>query len=208
MGWLTTGKKNAAAAKLFAVTWSSMNGNADILKGLLASKFFWAVNLGGLADTSFSITGSFDAMMAKRLAEYPYVGAVPQKNGMYGVIDSVAIDPESHGKTILASGHWALASASGAWTSVSQTVPPPIRGSEDVFEIFIKFDFDEEGKINSVVWSVDSGVLHKLRSLSPVSTQFSAWWDPTATSLGAFSAAAFFFFVLGGFFGNFSSYKF
>merc|ERR1712217_246484 len=115
---------------------------------------------------------------------------------------------ESHGKTILASGQWALASASSSWTSVSQAAPPPINGSEDFFEIFIKFDFDEEGKINSVVWSVDSGVLRKLKSLSPVSTQLSAWLDSTATSLGACTAAAFFFFVLGGFFGNFSSYKF
>merc|ERR1712228_672117 len=154
---------------------------------------------GGLADTSFSMTGSFDAMMAKQLAEYPYVGAVPQKNGMYGVIDSVAIDPESHGKTILASGHWTLAAASGAWTSVSQAAPPPIPGSEEVLEIFIKFDFDEEGKINSVVWSVDSGVLSKLKSLSPVSTQFSALQDNRATRLGAFTAAAF-LFTLGGFF--------
>merc|ERR1711920_1126957 len=177
----------------FAKSWASVNVNPDILRGLLASKFFWAVNLGGLADTSFSVTGSFDEMMAKQLAEYPYVGAVPQKNGMYGAIDSVAIDLESHGKTILASGHWALASASGAWTSMSQTVPPPIRGSEDVFEIFIKFDFDEEGKINSVVWSVDSGVLRKLKSLSPVSTQFSTLRDSTATSLRAVTAAAFLF---------------
>merc|ERR1711920_179520 len=191
----------------FAKSWASVNVNPDILRGLLASKFFWAVNLGGLADTSFSMTGSFDEMMAKQLAEYPYVGAVPQKNGMYGAIDSVAIDLESHGKTILASGHWALASASGAWTSMSQAVPPPILGSEDVVEVFIKFDFDEEGKINSVVWSVDSGVLQKLKSLSPVSTQFSAWRDPMATSLGAVSAVAF-LFVLGGFFGSFFSYKF
>merc|ERR1712014_301145 len=80
----------------------------------------------------------------------------------------------------------------GAWTSVSQAVPPPILGSEDVLEIFVKFDFDEEGKINSVVWSVDSGALQKLKSLSPVSTQFSAWRDPMATSLGAFYAAACF----------------
>merc|ERR1712190_356390 len=101
---------------------------------------------------------------------------------------------------ILASGHWALAAASGASTTVSQAVPPPIPGSEDVFEIFIKFDFDEEGKINSVVWSVDSGVLRKLKSLSPVSTQFSTLRDSTATSLGAFTAAAF-LFLLGGFFG-------
>merc|ERR1711920_1103833 len=85
----------------FAKSWASVNVNPDILRGLLASKFFWAVNLGGLADTSFSVTGSFDEMMAKQLAEYPYVGAIPQKNGMYGVIDSVAIDLESHGKTIL-----------------------------------------------------------------------------------------------------------
>merc|ERR1712224_643458 len=85
-----------------------------------ASKFLWAVNSGGLAGTSFSVTGSFDDMMAKQLAEYPYVSAVPQKNGMYGVIDSVAIDPESHGKTILASGHWTLAASSGAWTKMSQ----------------------------------------------------------------------------------------
>merc|ERR1711920_820171 len=190
----------------FAKSWASVNVNPDILRGLLASKFFWAVNLGGLADTSFSVTGSFDEMMAKQLAEYPYVGAVPQKNGMYGVVDSVAIDLESHGKTILASGQWALASASSLWTSVSQAAPPPIHGSEDVFEIFIKFGFDEEGKINSVVWSVDSGVLRKLKSLSPVSTQLSAWRRPTATSLGAFSAAAF--FSLGGFFGSFFSYKF
>merc|ERR1712217_763806 len=101
----------------------------------------------------------------------------------------------------------ALASASGAWTSLSQAAPPPIHGAEDVFEIFIKFEFDEEGKINSVVWSVDSGVLRKLKSLSPVSTQFSAWRDSTATSLGAFSAAAF-FFVLGGLFGSFFTHEF
>merc|ERR1712187_766350 len=101
----------------------------------------------------------------------------------------------------------ALASASGTWTSMSQAVPPPIPGSKDVLEVFIKFDFDEEGKVNSVVWSVDSGVLHKLKSLSPVSTQFSAWRDSTATSLGAFSAVAF-LFVLGGFFGSFFTHKF
>merc|ERR1719230_545802 len=184
-----------------------MNPNMDIMQGLLASKFFWAVNLGGLADTSFSVTGSFDEIMAKQLAEYPYVSAIPQKNGMYGVIDSVAIDPESYGKTILASGHWALASASGAWTDFSQAAPPPISGSEDVVEVFVKFDFDEEGKINSVVWSVDSGALQKLKSLSPVSAQFSAWRDPTATSLGVFCAAAC-FFLLGGFFGSICSYKF
>merc|ERR1712048_846629 len=153
------------------------------------------------------MTGSFEEMMAKQLAEYPYVGAIPQKNGMYGAINSVAIDLESHGKTILASGRWALASASTPWTSVSQAAPPPISGSEAVFEIFIKFDFDEDDKISSVVWSVDSGVLRKLKSLSPVSTQFSAWQDPAATSLGAFSAATF-LFVLGGFVGSFFSYKF
>merc|ERR1712187_630729 len=101
----------------------------------------------------------------------------------------------------------ALASASGTWTSMSQAVPPPIPGSEDVVEVFIKFDFDEEGKINSVVWSVDSGDLQKLKSLSPVSTQFSAWRDPMATSFGGFCAAAC-LFVLGGFFGSFRSCKF
>merc|ERR1711920_652821 len=146
-------------------------------------------------------------MMARQLAEYPYVGAVPLKSGMYGVIDSVAIDPESYGKTILACGKWTLAAASGAWTSMSQAVPPPIPGSKDVLEVFIKFDFDEEGKINSVVWSVDSGALQKLKSLSPVSTQFSAWRDPTATGLGAFCAAAC-LFVLGGLARSFFSYKF
>jgi len=46
-----------------------------------------------------------------------------------------------------------------------------------------------------------------LKSLSPMSTQFSAWRHPTATSLGAFSAAAF-VFLLSGFFGSFVSYKF
>merc|ERR1712039_1046390 len=95
----------------------------------------------------------------------------------------------------------------GPWTSVSQAAPPPIPGSQNVFEIFIKFDFDQEGKINSVVWSVDSGVLHKLKSLSPVSTNFSTRKDPAATSLGGFSAAAL-FFVLGVVFGIVFSYKF
>merc|ERR1712176_427303 len=177
----------------------SMNPSWPEAKRLLASKFFWAVNSGGLADTSFSVTGSYDDVMAKQLAEYPYVSAVPQKNGMYGVIDSVAIDPESHGRTILASGHWFLAAASGAWTDLSQAAPPPIRGSEVNLQVFIKFDFDEEGKINSIVWSVDSGALQKLKSMSPVSTQLSAGRDSTATSLGACSAAAI-LFVLGGFF--------
>merc|ERR1712176_1713001 len=96
---------------------------------------------------------------------------------------------------------------SGAWTDFSQAAPPPIPGSENVVEVFVKFDFDEEGKINSVVWSVDSGALQKLKSLSPVSTQFSAWRDTTVMGLGVFCAAAC-LFVLGGFFGSICSHKF
>jgi len=112
---------------------------------------------------------------------------------------SVAIDPKSGGRKILATATWYMAAGSGAANGAG------ILGTTTSVRMFVELDFNDNHKIEVITWSVDSGILEKLKSesRSPGDDQLLA---APVNSIPNVSGASVGLFVFGGLCGIVVSY--
>jgi hypothetical protein len=170
--WVKKGETNENLARKFLTQWidtnmSSTDGawaqyiahpNAD--NPLVAHTFTWIINANGLNDTSYSMQGTtWPEMMTKHMVFYAWLGNVVVAPGAMDP-SLVAIDAKSGGRKILATATWYMAAGSGAADGAG------IPGTTTSMRVFVELDFNDDHKIEVITWSVDSGILEKLRSES------------------------------------------
>jgi len=209
--WVKSGETNEKLARKFLTRWmdqnlSSTDGataqyiahpNAD--NPLVAHTFTWIINANGPNDTSYSMQGTtWPEMMAKQMAFYSWLGNADVAPGAMDP-SSVAIDPKSGGRKILATATWYLAAGRGApdYAAIPDTTTS--------MRMFVELDFNDNHKIEAITWSVDSGILEKLKSesRSPGDDQLLA---ALVNRIPNASGASVGLFVFGGLCGSVVSY--
>merc|ERR1712232_1170659 len=104
--WVEKGEANEKLARKFLAQWidTDMSSTSDgAWAQYIAHPFTWIINANGPSDTSYSMQGTtWPEMMTKHMAFYAWLGSAIVAPGTTMDPSSVAIDPKSGGRKILA----------------------------------------------------------------------------------------------------------